>query len=75
MNGEPIRTETWTSNKPIPLQSYSTCRVVANVWPVNKQAEEWAGPLDGNFKIASAKYKWMKYDAENGQIPTACNDL
>jgi endo-1,3-1,4-beta-glycanase ExoK len=62
VNGKHIRTATWKANKPVPLQSYSTCRVVVNAWPVSKPAEEWAGPLDPHFDIATAKYRWMRYD-------------
>lgn len=36
VNGRRIRSAYWQSSRPVPLQSYSTVRFVANIWPVNK---------------------------------------
>lgn len=65
VDGKKIRTA-WGSKTRIPSPDYSPMRVVANVWPVNKQAEEWAGPLDKSVYSTSAEYKWMTY-AEGGK--------
>jgi endo-1,3-1,4-beta-glycanase ExoK len=72
VNGKHIRTATWKTSNPVPLQSYSTCRVVANIWSVNKQAEEWAGEVDPHFQIATGHYRWMRYDQGSWDVPQSC---
>lgn len=73
VNGKKLREEGWKPEKPVPLQSYSTARIVANIWPVNEQAEEWAGDLDHSISTVTAHYKWIRYDeGESCDIPTSC---
>lgn len=47
----------------VPSPNYSPMRVVGNVWPVNEQAQEWAGPLNPSMTYSNAKYKWIVHDA------------
>lgn len=60
VDGVKVRT-VLSRDEPFPDPSYSTLRIRANVWAVNKQAEEWAGPLDQEMELTSAAYKWMKF--------------
>lgn len=49
-------------------------KIAANIWAVNKQAEEWAGPLDSKFYETSAQYKWIWHDpGENCNIQVSCD--
>lgn len=48
-----------------PDPEFSPVRIAANIWPVNKQAEEWAGPLDPNFQETDARYAWIAHSQGN----------
>jgi endo-1,3-1,4-beta-glycanase ExoK len=61
-DGNSIRTAAASETR-IPSPDYSPMRICANIWPVNQQAEEWAGPLDTTVYSTKASYKWMRYDA------------
>jgi endo-1,3-1,4-beta-glycanase ExoK len=55
----------------IPSPGYSPMRIVTNIWAVNKQAEEWAGPLDKTVYSTSSAIKWISHEAGDGcNIPT-----
>jgi endo-1,3-1,4-beta-glycanase ExoK len=60
VNGRPIRI-VWSHERQLPSPSYSTMRIAANAWVVNKQAEEWAGPVAGDLTQSEAKYAWMSF--------------
>lgn len=47
----------------IPSPQYSTMRILANIWPVNDQAQEWAGPLDHDVYETQAKYTSMSFSS------------
>lgn len=52
---------------------YSSLRIVANVWPVTKQAEEWAGTLDHSVYQTSAEYSWMSFiGGSDSRVPSSC---
>lgn len=61
VNGKMIRL-VWNHQAHLPSPAFTTMRIAANIWPVNKQAEEWAGPLSPHFSFADAKYAWMTFD-------------
>lgn len=46
-----LATKAW-----IPSPACSPMRIVANIWPVERQLEEWAGPLDKKFSATCAGY-------------------
>lgn len=52
----------WGGNG-VPSPNYSPMRVVGNIWPVNEQAQEWAGPLSPSMTYSNAKYKWIVHEA------------
>lgn len=58
----------------VPSPNYSPARVVGNIWPVNEQAEEWAGSVDPAMTYSNAKYKWIQYEAGEscGPSPKRC---
>jgi beta-glucanase (GH16 family) len=61
---------------PIPNPEAISMKVFANIWAVNKQAEEWAGPLDHEFYETAARYNWMWHDpGENCNIMTDCGPI
>lgn len=61
VNGRPIRIE-WAHEKNLPSPDYSTMRIAANIWPVNKQAEEWAGPLPVSLQQTQAKFSYISFE-------------
>lgn len=63
----------YSRDEPFPDPRYSTLRMRANIWAVNKQAEEWAGPLDHGFDLTSAAYRWMKFvEGSECKVETSC---
>lgn len=71
-DGKLIRTARASESR-IPSPDYSPMRIVANTWPVNRQAEEWAGPLDTSVYQTSAKYRWMKFTkGHNCHVESHC---
>lgn len=77
VNGYNVRTEFVTTDGPkLPLPHELGLKISANVWAVNKQAEEWAGPLDTSFYETQSRYAWIHHDpGENCDIKTNCGDL
>lgn len=72
VDGREVRTVS-SREKLFPDPSYSTLRIRANIWAVNKQAEEWAGPLDQEFEATSASYKWIKFvEGTECQVESSC---
>jgi endo-1,3-1,4-beta-glycanase ExoK len=69
-DGRLVRTAK-ASESYIPNPKQSTMRIAANVWPVNKQAEEWAGPKPADLSYAQAEYKWIQF-SETGQCQMTC---
>lgn len=70
---EVIRDECNTGGSLFPDPDFSPVRIAANIWPVNKQAEEWAGPLDPNFQTTEARYAWITYSQGNDcQVQMSC---
>jgi endo-1,3-1,4-beta-glycanase ExoK len=61
VNGRPVRV-VWAHEVDLPSPDYTTLRIAANAWPVNKQAEEWAGPLPPNLEATEAKYSYMAFE-------------
>ena len=55
----------------VPSPNYSPMRVMGNIWPVNEQAEEWAGPLNHEMTYSNAKYKWVVHEAGSHCGPSA----
>lgn len=77
VNGNHVRTEEAREGGPkLPNPEELSMRVSANVWAVNKQAEEWAGPLDPSFYETDSRYLWVHHDpGENCQIKTDCGPI
>jgi beta-glucanase (GH16 family) len=73
VEGNPVRTAQYDSSRPMPLQSYSTCRVLANIWVVDEPTQSWGGVVSPNFNSAQASYRWMRYDEGDAcAVPTTC---
>lgn len=74
VNGQWIRGVEGGEGKPaIPDPGFSPVRIAGNLWPVNKQAEEWAGELDSSFQETEAQYAWVHYAEGNDcYIKTSC---
>lgn len=57
----------------IPSPRYSTMRILANIWPVNDQAQEWAGTLNHDVYETQAKYTSMSFNAgESCSVRSSC---
>lgn len=77
VNGVLVRTQHAKRNGPrMPDPNAVGMKIAANIWAVNKQAEEWAGPLDTSFYETAAHYLWIHHDpGENCQIKTECGPI
>jgi endo-1,3-1,4-beta-glycanase ExoK len=69
-NGRCVRTVN-AKDTYIPTPSLSTMRIAANIWPVNEQAEEWAGPKPDDLSYAQSEYKWIQY-SQDGNCKMSC---
>lgn len=60
----------------LPNPETVSMQIAANIWAVNKQAEEWAGPLDPNFYDTRAKYQWIWHEpGRECKIRTQCGEI
>jgi beta-glucanase (GH16 family) len=77
VNDRLLRTATACEGGPrIPDPEQVSLKIHANIWAVNKQAEEWAGPLDPSFYETAAKYLWIWYEpGENCNIKSDCGTI
>lgn len=77
MNDRLLRTqEVYEGGPAVPNPEEVRLRILANIWAVDKSAEEWAGPLDTSFCETSARYLWIRYEpGENCNILNNCGEL
>lgn len=77
VNGYHLRTQHAYEGGPAMPSPYSIgMKISANVWAVNKQAEEWAGTLDPYFYETAAHYLWIHHDpGQSCQIKTECGNV
>jgi beta-glucanase (GH16 family) len=73
VDGKLVRSSQFNPSRPMPLQSYSTCRVLANIWVVDKQTESWGGAVSPDFTAAQSSYRWIRFDeGDQCNAPTSC---
>lgn len=77
VNDQLVRTQVDAWGAPtLPNPDDMNLQILANVWSVNKQAEEWAGPLDPNFYETDARFLWIHHEpGENCNVKTRCGDV
>lgn len=77
VNDRLLRTqEVYEGGPAVPNPEEVRLRILANIWAVDKSAEEWAGPLDTSFYETSARYLWIRYEpGENCNILNNCGEL